>query len=88
MPRIIFKCPYIQPEQKSAAAQRQRYVRYIATREGMDRLDPGKAALPATGKQQKKAEQLLRDFPSSREVFEYEDYLNAPTRENASEFIT
>ena len=47
-----------------------------------------KAALPATGKQQKKAEQLLRDFPSSREVFEYEDYLNAPTRENASEFIT
>ena len=33
-------------------------------------------------------EQLLRDFPSSRELFEYEDYQAAPTRGNASEFIT
>ncbi len=31
--------------------------------------------------------QLLRDFPSSRGLFEYEDYQAAPTRENASEFI-
>ena len=42
----------------------------------MDRLDPGKAALPATGKQQKKAEQLLRDFPSSLAKREnYVDYI-------------
>ncbi len=32
--------------------------------------------------------QLLRDFPSSRGLFEYEDYQAAPTRGNASEFIT
>jgi len=88
LPGTDAKCPYLKPDQQHSAAHREHYVRYIATREGMDRLDPGKAALPATGKQQKKAEQLLRDFPSSREVFEYEDYLNAPTRENASEFIT
>ena len=48
MPRIIFKCPYIQPEQKDASAQRQRYVRYIATREGVERIDPGKSTLAAT----------------------------------------
>ncbi len=33
-------------------------------------------------------QQLLRDFPSSRDLFEYEDYQAAPTRGNASEFIT
>ena len=88
MPRIIFKCPYIQPEQKSAATQRQRYVHYIATREGVERVDPGKSALPATDGQQKMVKQLLRDFPSCKELFEYSDYLASPTRGNASEFIT
>ena len=88
MPRIIFKCPYIQPEQKDASAQRQRYVRYIATREGVERIDPGKSTLAATENQQKMVKQLLRDFPSSKELFEYSDYLASPTRGNASEFIT
>ena len=30
----------------------------------------------------------LRGFPLCRGLFEYEDYLAAPTRGNASEFIT
>lgn len=66
MPRIIFKCPYLKPGQHHSAAHREHYVRCIAPREGVDRLDPGRAALPATEKQQKMVEQLLRDFPSSR----------------------
>ena len=33
-------------------------------------------------------ERILRDFPSSRELFEYDDFLAAQTRGNASEFIT
>lgn len=33
-------------------------------------------------------EQLLRDFPQSCGMFEYEDYRASPTRGNASEFIT
>ena len=33
-------------------------------------------------------ERLLRDFPLSRGTFEYEDYAAAPTRGNASDFIT
>ena len=60
----------------------------MSTREGVERVDPGKAALPATDKQAKLVEQLLREFPSSRGLFEYEDYQTAPTRGNASEFIT
>jgi len=54
----------------------------------VDRIDPGQAALPATKKQAQLAARFLRDFPSSRGLFEYEDYQAAPTRGNASEFIT
>ena len=88
MPRLIFKCPYLKPDHPRSEAQRENYVRYVATREGVERLDPGKAALPATERQQEMVGQLLRDFPLCRELFEYEDYLSAPTRGNASEFIT
>ena len=44
--------------------------------------------LPATKKQAQLVARILRDFPSSRRLFEYEDYQAAPTRGNASEFIT
>ena len=88
MPRLIFKCPYLKPDQPRSDAHRENYVRYVAIREGVDRLDPGKAALPATENQKKMVRQLLWDFPLCRGLFEYEDYLAAPTRGNASEFIT
>ncbi len=87
-PRVIFKCPHIKGGGEKAAAHLGNYVKYVSTREGVERVDPGKAALPATDKQTKLVEQLLREFPSSRGLFEYEDYQAAPTRGNASEFIT
>ncbi len=88
MPRIIFKCPYIKPGTKKAAAHLNNYVRYVATRDGAEKLTPDKAGLPATKKQQAMIERLLRDFPLSRGMFEYEDYTAAPTQGSASEFIT
>lgn len=88
MPRLIFKCPYIQGGSKRAAAHLGNYVRYMATREGAQRIASDKAQLPATEKQRQMVERLLRDFPLSRGTFEYEDYTAAPTRGNASEFIT
>lgn len=88
MPRLIFKCPYPKPDQPRSDVHRENYVRYVATREGVDRLDSGKAALPATERQKEMVRQLLRDFPLCRGLFEYEDYLAAPTCGNASEFIT
>ena len=87
MPRIIFKCPYIKPGTEKAAAHLNNYVRYVATRDGVEKLTPDKAALPATKKQQAMVERLLRDFPMSRGMFEYEDYRATPTRASASEFI-
>lgn len=88
MPRVIFKCPYIKGGSSSAASHLGNYVHYMATRDGAQRIDSGKEVLPATKKQQQMVERLIRDFPLSRGMFEYEDFLSAPTRGNASEFIT
>ena len=88
MPRLIFKCPYIRGGSARAAPHLSNYVRYMATREGAQRLDPKDGQFPASEEQTKLVEQLIRDFPLSRGLFEYEDYLASPTRSNASEFIT
>ena len=88
MPRIIFKCPYIKPGTERAATHLGNYVRYVATRDGVEKLTPDQAVLPATKKQQAMVERLLHDFPLSRGMFEYEDYQSSPTRTAASEFIT
>ncbi len=44
--------------------------------------------LPATEKQKELIEQLAREFPLSRGLFEYQDFVQTPTQGNASEFIT
>ena len=87
MPRIIFKCPYLKGGAKSAS-HLNNYVRYMATREGAQHLAPDLAQRPVTEPQKQLVERLLRDFPLSRGLFEYEDYVAAPTQGNASEFIT
>ncbi len=87
MPRIIFKCPHIKGGTEQAASHLKNYVEYMSTRKGVDEIDPSEAVLPATKRQRQLAAQLLRDFPLSRGMFEYEDYRTSPTRGNASEFI-
>lgn len=88
MPRIIFRCPYLKGGTEEAAAHLENYVGYVATRDGVERIDPGRAHLPATQKQRAMVQKLLREFPLSKGMFEYADYLAVPTRGNASEFIT
>ena len=88
MPRLIFKCPYIKGKSKRAPAHLKNMVNYIATRDGAERIDPGNKNLPATEKQKELIEQLTREFPLSRGLFEHSDFTQAPTQGNASEFIT
>lgn len=88
MPRLIFKCPYIKGGTSAACAHLENYVRYMATRNGVERIDPGCDGWQATKRQKEMIKQILRDLPLSRGMFEYEDYLMTPIRSNASEFIT
>ncbi len=87
MPRLIFKCPYIKGSAQNAS-QREKYVRYISTREGVEPVQPKAADAPATPKQKKLLSNLLRDFPDSKGMFEYEDYHASPTGSHASELIS
>ena len=64
------------------------YAKYIATREGVEKIDDSQRHAPATIKQQELIMRILRDFPDAKESHEYEDYRREKTIRNASEFIT
>lgn len=87
MPRLILKCPYLKPGGEGSA-HRGNYVRYMATRDGVDAIPPEQQLKPVTDKQAAFIEQLLQDYPDAENLFEYEDYKSASTKGNASVFIT
>lgn len=61
MPRLVTKFKYLKPGGggKSVGG----YARYIATREGVEKLDDSHRHAPVTKKQQALIERILRDFP-------------------------
>jgi TPR repeat protein len=88
MARIVVKNGFIMGGSAKTAAHLDYLVKYIATRDGVELIKNGRELWHATKKQQVLVDQILREFPDSQELFEYEDYLADPNRENASEFIT
>ncbi len=87
MPRLIFKCPHIKGGTSSSASHLGNYVKYMATRDGAERVQWEQDQQPATEQQKKLVAQIVRDFPLSCGMFEYEDYQISPTQGNASDFI-
>lgn len=85
MARIVLISPYLKGG-KNAAKLAHR-TRYVATRPGVELLADENSELPATKKQQDFIARLLKSFPTSRELIEYEDYRERPTQGNASAFI-
>lgn len=85
MAKLITKFKYLKPSARQSVGG---YAKYIATREGVEKVDDTFKTDPPTEKQKKLIERILRDFPDSNSMLEYEDYLKAPTLGNASEFIT
>lgn len=85
MAKLITKFKYIRPMDRKSVGG---YAKYIATREGVDKVDDTFKLEPATKKQQKLIGKILHDFPDSAIMLEYEDYLKEPTVGNASEFIS
>lgn len=78
------KSPYIKPNSKTNIGN---YVSYIATREGVEKTENSKKYLDSTSVQKKIIGELLKDFPDSKDLYEYEDYIKSPTRGNADELI-
>lgn len=88
MPRIILKCPYLKGGGQKTSAHLSNLVTYMATRNGVEKLSNTKANLPRTLKQEDLIQQIINEFPEAKNLFEYEDYNENKTVENASEFIS
>lgn len=85
MARFILKWRYI----KSGSPKHgENLVKYIATREGVERCDESWKYQPTTKEQHRLIKELIDDFPDAVQSFEYQDYIAAQTKSTASEFIS
>ena len=63
-------------------------LQYMATRDGVEKLPRGIDNKPATKQQEKLINSITKKFPETKQSIEFEDYENAPTKANASEFLS
>lgn len=80
MAKLVTKFKYLKPNRKVSAGG---YAKYIATREGVEKIDDTKKFAPATTKQKNLIEKILKDFPNS-----YVDYIEKQNVGSASDFIS
>ena len=80
MAKLILKSPYIKSTGGASG-----YLKYIATRERVEIIPDDR---PPTRKQEQLIIKLAKDFPEVKELYEYSDYMDKPTKANASAFIT
>lgn len=85
MAKLITKFKYLKP---GARKQVGRYAKYIATRERVEKIDDSKRYAPNTKNQEQMIAKILADFPDSKNMLEYEDYIANKTIGTASEFIS
>ena len=85
MAKIIVNCRYM----KGGKTARANLVEYMGTRPGVELNEQDVHRLnPSTDKQKDLIKQLEQTIPDFKNYFEYEDYKNNPTVENASALIT
>ena len=73
MAKIILKWRYLKPGTRN---HNQNLVKYIAKRDGVEKIDDSWKSLPVSVQQKKMIEQLLKDFPDTADSYEYQDYLH------------
>jgi TPR repeat protein len=83
MPGLILKSPYIKCSGKGMGGGG--YLRYIGTRDGVELVPDDR---PATKRQEQLIRSLVRDFPDTKELLEYDDWQTSHTKVHASAFIT
>ena len=80
MAKLILKSPYIKSTGGASG-----YLRYIATRERVEIIPDDR---PPTRKQEQLIAKLVKDFPDTKTLYEYQDYMNEPTKVTATALIT
>lgn len=85
MARIILKSRYLKTGSKLHS---EHLIQYIAKREGVQKIDDTWKHQPATKEQKKLIEELVKDFPETKDSFEYQDFISKPSKGTASELIS
>lgn len=84
MAKIIFSSRYFKNPKRSNVGK---LIKYMGTREGVEKLPNGIDNSPATKKQQTLINSITKNYPESKKYIEYVDYKNNSTKSNATEFI-
>lgn len=77
MAKLILKSPYIKSPYIKSTGGASGYLKYIATRERVEIIPDDR---PPTRKQEQLITKLVKDFPEVKELYEYGDYMDKPTR--------
>lgn len=85
MPKIIVASRYLKP---AAKGTRGNLVKYIATRETVQKYSPKKKDMPVTENQKQLIFELLKINLDGKKLPEYSDYLKNPSKEIASELLS
>lgn len=85
MAKLIFISPYLSGSSNSARLSN--LVMYISTREGVQTLNDAGKNLPPTKKQEDYIQKLVKQFSEAKLLPEYNEYISAPSRFSAAEFI-
>ena len=85
MAKLVLRCNYLR---KAPPAHLTNFVKYIATRDGVDKIDQSIKLLPETVAQNNLIADITKTMTDTKKMHEYLDYISKPNRLNASEFIT
>lgn len=85
MARLVTKFKFLKAQNEKPIGG---YAKYIATREGVEKIDDSVRYAPASAKQKEMVQKILRDFPDAKRMMEYDDYAAKPNMGNATEFIS
>ena len=84
MPKIIVTSRYMRNTPKLTA---KNLVKYMGTREGVEKLPSGINHSPSTVRQQRLIKDILKYDSDAEKYLEYQDYLKESSKANATEFI-
>lgn len=84
MPKLIARFNYIKGDSYN---HKSNYIHYLGTRENVELYSGTDDTLPALDEQKKIIEEIVREYPYAMKVPEYEEFLNHPSRKNASLYI-
>ena len=78
MAKIILKSRYLRVGSRQHS---EHLIQYIAKREGVQKIDDTWKHQSATKEQKKLIEELVRDFPETKDSFEHQDFTPSRAKE-------